>query len=124
MPDPIHVLYIEDSEIQRLIVHDILQNEGFDVITAASGNDGLTILREQPVDVVLCDLAMPEMDGLEVLRQIRALSPTLPFVILTAQGTVNTAEKGLNLGANHYLQKPVEFDELVRLIHHLHHHNR
>ncbi len=79
----IHVLYIEDDEEQRVALAANLAERGFSVRSSPSGEAGLAEIRSERPDIVLCDLNMPDMNGLEVLSGVQAIDPDLPFVLLT-----------------------------------------
>jgi PAS domain S-box-containing protein len=115
----IHVLYIEDDAEQRESLSRGLTERGFEVVSASSGREGLALLSraESRADVVLCDLNMPEMDGLAVLDEVRTADPDLPFVLLTAHPSVPLAVKAITEGAHRFLIKPVGIDEMEITIH-------
>jgi len=87
-----------------------------DVITADSGEKALTLLKEGLVDVAVLDIKMPGMDGLEVLRQIKQNFPSVEVILLTGHPSVETATEGIKLGANEYMKKPPDVDELAATI--------
>ena len=96
----------------------ILKMEGYDVLGARHGKEGVEIARKQQPDFIFCDISMPELDGHGVLAAVRADAATMktPFVFLTAHGDRPDVRMGMNLGADDYLTKPVEVDELVGAI--------
>ncbi len=109
------ILVIEDHALMRRNIVTILTMEGYDALAAGNGRDGLALARSERPDLVLCDVMMPEMDGHEVLRALRADAGTagIPFVFLTAKGEKHEVRGGMNLGADDYLVKPVSRDDLV-----------
>ncbi len=109
------ILVIEDHALMRRNIVTILTMEGYAALSAGNGRDGLSIARCERPDLVLCDVMMPEMDGHEVLRALRADAGTagIPFVFLTAKGEKQAVRGGMNLGADDYLVKPVSRDDLV-----------
>ncbi|HVO23204.1 MAG TPA: sigma-54 dependent transcriptional regulator [Candidatus Margulisiibacteriota bacterium] len=90
--------------------------ERYDVVTAASGREALELVDREPLDVVLLDILMPGMDGLDVLEQIKQRPLTLPVIMLTATKTVKTAVRAMKLGASDYVTKPFDIDELLLLV--------
>lgn len=106
------ILVIEDEERIRQFLQRGLSFEGYRVDTAPDGQTGLELARENPPDLVLLDLMLPGMDGLEVCRRIRAASD-VPILMLTAKETIEDRVTGLDAGADDYLVKPFAFDELM-----------
>ena len=106
------ILIIEDEERIRQFLQRGLSFEGYRIETAADGQTGLELARESPPDLVLLDLMLPGMDGLEVCRRIRAASD-VPVLMLTAKETIEDRVTGLDAGADDYLVKPFAFDELL-----------
>ena len=93
-----------------------LQEDGYRVLTAADGATGLQAFQAESVDLVLSDVRMPEMDGIELLTRLKGMQPDLPVIMLTAHGTINSAVEAMRLGAFDYLTKPFELDDLQRTI--------
>jgi two-component system NtrC family response regulator len=106
------VLLIDDDESLRRVVEYNLHEEGYSVITAADGASGFQAFQVQPVDLVLSDVRMPEMDGLDLLARIKAMQPDVPVIMLTAHGTINSAVEAMKLGAFDYLTKPFNREQL------------
>jgi two-component system response regulator MprA len=109
------VLVIEDDEQILKFLKRGLAYEGYEVDTAMDGPSGLAIARDNPPDLVVLDLMLPGMDGLEVCRRLRAGGP-VPILILTAKDTVTDRIQGLDMGADDYMVKPFELDELLARI--------
>lgn len=109
------ILVIEDQALMRRNIATILGMEGYRVLTAAEGSEGLRIAGEELPDLVLCDIMMPGCDGYEVLRALRGRRATamIPFVFLTARGEKADQRTGMNLGADDYIVKPVPRLELL-----------
>ncbi|HTQ79914.1 MAG TPA: sigma-54 dependent transcriptional regulator [Thermoanaerobaculia bacterium] len=110
------ILLVEDRESLRRMLERALGEEGYAVETAADGGSGIRLLAEHPYDLVLTDLKLPDVSGLEVLAASRAAQPRTPVVVLTGYGTVATAVEAMKLGAYDFLEKPVAIDDLSRLI--------
>ena len=115
MPE-IDILYIEDDPAQRSALAAGLRERGFGVVEAASGDEGLGLLSEE-IDVLLCDLNMPGMDGLEVLRRVQRRNPEVPIILLTAHPSIPIAVQAIVEGAQRFLIKPVSLDEMEISIH-------
>ena len=107
------ILLVEDEADLSLIVADTLIGQGYDVVTAIDGLDGLRKFRAQGADIVVADVMMPVMDGFSMAKEIRKLSPGVPLLFLTAKSTVEDVEKGFEIGADDYLKKPFELRELI-----------
>ena len=107
------ILVIEDEEILREEIAGLLGENGYRVLTACNGDEGLAALRQNSIQLVFSDLRLPKMDGVELLRQCRADGSDVPFIIMTAFGSVDTAVEALRAGAADYLMKPLSFDELL-----------
>ena len=107
------ILFVEDEEDLTLIVSDTLRGQGYDIITAAEGIQGLEKFKSEGADIVVADVMMPKMDGFTMAKEIRKLSPTVPLLFLTAKSTIDDVEQGFEIGANDYLKKPFELRELI-----------
>jgi DNA-binding response OmpR family regulator len=110
--DPARILVVDDDATVSEVVARYLEREGFAVETAADGRVALDRALAEPPDLVVLDLMLPGMDGLEVCRRLRALAP-VPIVILTARGQESDRIIGLDLGADDYVAKPFSTKELV-----------
>jgi len=111
-PERISVLVVDDEERMRKFLRTELERKGFVVDEAASGEEALAVAAEQDHQVVLLDLRMPGMTGLEALSQIRESSPAPEVIIITGHGTIDTAIEAMRLGAYHYVTKPFKLREL------------
>jgi DNA-binding response OmpR family regulator len=109
------ILVVDDEERIVNFLRSKLKASGYEVLTAGNGVEGLEQVQAQEPDLIVLDLLMPKMDGLEMLKELRSFS-TLPVIILTAKGTDVDRIKGLQLGADDYLPKPFNPDELVARI--------
>ncbi|MBU1965206.1 MAG: response regulator, partial [Proteobacteria bacterium] len=113
---PAKILVVDDELNMRLVLEAMLKKEGYEVATAADGQEALRILKEEKIAVVATDLRMPRLDGMGLLNRIMQDDPSLPVIILTAYGTVANAVDALKKGAFDYLTKPFEQDELKTVI--------
>ncbi len=110
------ILIVEDDYASRLFLESLLESNGYDFKSAENGIEGLNVFDEYNPDIVLTDIKMPIMDGLELLEAIRDKNSDAIIVIITAFGSENYAIQALHLGANNYLKKPVSGQELLRLL--------
>ena len=106
------VLIIDDEEYILNLSKDILSKDNFAVKTAMAGIDGLKLFEREPFDLILTDVKMPVMDGLDVIRQIRANNKEIPVIVITGHGTLDVAIKSLRLGAQGFILKPFTPAEL------------
>jgi ATP-dependent Lon protease len=106
------VLVVDDEEIARTNLEYILHKEGHQVSTAANGLEALEQVKAQEFDVVLTDLKMEKMDGLQLLESVKQIAPHTEIIMVTGYATVSTAVDALKKGAAHYLSKPIKLDEL------------
>ncbi len=106
-------LLVDDEEEFLRTVIKRLKNRDVNATGAGSGEEALRMLDQYPVDVVVLDVKMPGMDGIETLREIKKLFPLIEVVMLTAHASIELAVKGMEMGAFDYLMKPVEIDELI-----------
>ncbi|HSO31510.1 MAG TPA: sigma-54 dependent transcriptional regulator [Labilithrix sp.] len=116
LPEKKQVLIVDDEPNLRKILAAQLSRDGYEVMLAEDGEQGLTMLREHHIDLVVTDLKMPKVDGMTLLREALRESPDLPIVMITAHGTVDTAVEALKLGAFDYLTKPFDKDEVRQVV--------
>jgi len=117
-PDKPRILIVEDHPLIAELVETRLRIEGMQPTKCPGGREALALLTSEPFDVVILDIMMPDVDGYEVLRHIRGTTETtdLPVIFLTAKSTPADIEKGLSLGANHYITKPFSGQDLMRKV--------
>jgi len=116
MPDAIKIVVIDDEPLMSITIQDVLMAEGYKVINAETGRDGLTLFRENQADIVITDLKLPDMDGIEILRNVKAFSPQTHVILITAYGSIDSAVTTMKEGASDYLTKPFAMDELLLII--------
>ncbi len=114
--NPPRILYIEDDQAQRRELTEQLTARGYPVLSCSNGPEGLKLLQNHPVEVVLCDLHMPHMSGLEVLEQARQQQIEVPFIILTAHGSIPYAVEAIRKGAHDFMLKPLQVEALEATI--------
>lgn len=112
----IRVLLIDDEKEFIDVLAERLDNRGFSVLKALDGDEGLRLVRENDVDVVVLDVLMPGKDGVTTLREIKAVKPLVEVIMFTGNATVETAVKGMEMGAFDYLMKPTESKDLIEKI--------
>ncbi|MBM7585485.1 DNA-binding response OmpR family regulator [Bacillus pakistanensis] len=110
------ILIIEDDEKIARVIQLELEHEGYRVSIAHTGKAGLSILEKEEIDVVILDVMIPELNGMEVLRRIRQENNEIIVIMLTARGSIYDKVNGLDLGANDYMTKPFEIEELLARI--------
>jgi len=115
---PTYILLIEDEEQIRKNLLEILSLKGYQVVAAADGLEGVSIAKQQPPDLILCDIMMPHLSGYHVLELIRAHEPlmSVPFIFLTAKSDMVDLRRGMDLGADDYLTKPFSTKDLLAAI--------
>ncbi len=107
------ILLVEDDSTLSMIVSETLQRDGFEVLTAGDGEDGLRKFTRHGADLIIADVMMPRMDGFEMGRRIRLLDRNVPLLFLTAKSEIDDIVEGFELGGNDYLKKPFKMLELI-----------
>lgn len=107
------ILVVDDDADMLAWVKEDLENEGFIVETAQGGREGVERVRRGGIDLVVSDIKMPDLDGLDLLREVREITPTPFVIIVTGFGTIDTAIRAVKLGANDYITKPFKIDQLL-----------
>lgn len=112
------ILYIEDNPDNRMLVRRVLTAEGYTLIEAADGTSGLRAVEENPPDLILIDINLPDVDGYEITSRIRMMPrlARVPIVAMTANVMQGDREKSLAAGCNGYIQKPIDIDLLPEQI--------
>jgi two-component system, OmpR family, response regulator len=110
------ILIVDDDIAFLETIKQRLELRGIEVLAATSGKQALEVLNRETADAVILDVSMPEMNGLETLREIRAKDSSLPVLMLTGHASLRTAEEGIAMGATDYLCKPFPMDDLVEQI--------
>lgn len=106
------ILIIDDEEHMCWALARAMRQEGYEAVTATGGREGLALLNREGASLVILDLKMPDISGLEVLEQIKKSQPRLPVIMITAHGTIQTAIEAMKIGAADYITKPFDLDEL------------
>lgn len=114
-------LIVDDSSVMRKIVERALRQAGLElelVLEASTGNEGLDLLQKQKVELILSDINMPSMDGLEFLRQLRSrkLAPKTPVVMITTEGSEEQVKQAIQAGAQGYIRKPFTVEQIKQRV--------
>nr|MDA8423450.1 response regulator [Nitrospiraceae bacterium] len=111
------ILVVDDEEGARELFNTILSDEGYEVALADSGEGALDLFKNQPFNLVITDIKMPVMDGLQLLQEIRKMGSKTDVIMVTAYGEVESYLKAMSLGAAEYIKKPIRIKELKRIVH-------
>ena len=122
MAETILIIDDEPNIIQSL--QGILIDEGLSVITADGGLKALDIIKETIPDLIILDIWMPDIDGIETLTRIRELYPTVPVIMISGHGTIETAVKATKLGAYDFIEKPLSLDKVLLAVNNALNYNR
>jgi two-component system response regulator (stage 0 sporulation protein F) len=117
------ILVVDDEENARLALSKILSLEGYEVASAGNGYEALNYLRGKDVELIITDINMPEMNGMAFLRELNLSHPSSNVIMITAYGEVESYIEAMNLGAFEYINKPVKFEELKKIINKIFKHN-
>ncbi|NNL22592.1 MAG: response regulator [Ignavibacteriaceae bacterium] len=112
----IRVLIVDDEEELASIIAERLQFRGMEAHTALEGKKALKLIEENPPSVVVLDLMMPGLGGLEILKRIKTMNYNLPVILLSGYGSKESAKEGMNLGAFDFVMKPCDIDSLISKI--------
>lgn len=110
------ILVVDDEENAREALSKILAHDGYDVSSAKNGVEALNYLRSKDVELIITDLNMPEMNGMMFLRELNRIHPASNVIMITAYGEVESYLEALTLGAFEYINKPVKYEELKKII--------
>ena len=116
MTQPTRILVIDDNEAHAEAVAEGLSRDGYETLLARSGPEGAELLSREPVSIVVTDLVMPELDGMEILKRAHRTDRNIEVILVTAHGTVSSAVDALRRGAYHYLLKPLNIKELRAIV--------
>ncbi|MEK6713044.1 MAG: sigma-54 dependent transcriptional regulator [Nitrospirota bacterium] len=107
------ILIIDDEPLMRISISDALKVEGYNVMSAETGGEGLKSIKNNSYDVVITDLRLPEVDGVQILKSCKQISPRTKVLMITAYGSVDTAVEAMKIGAYDYITKPFSMDEFI-----------
>lgn len=107
-------LLLVDDEVDIIIfLKQLLKDEGYSSVTANSGQEALQIVKNEPIDILITDIRMPEMDGIELIDKVSKIDKNIHTIMLTGHGDIDTAIQAMKTGSLNYLRKPVNFEELL-----------
>lgn len=107
------LLVVDDESDICLFLKQLLEQEGYSVLTACSGKEALDLARQQTIDILITDIRMPGMDGIELIGKMSGLNRHIQSIVLTGHGDISTAIEAMKKGSLNYLKKPINFDELL-----------
>lgn len=110
------LLIIEDKESMLRMLTELFKEEGMNVFTARDGPEALKKIKDEKIDVILTDLKLPSMDGITILKEVKAIDSSIPVIVMTAYGSIETAVNAMKLGATDFITKPFNTDHLVMVI--------
>jgi two-component system response regulator AtoC len=110
------ILIVDDDEVMQQTLSDVLKKRGYEIFLVGSGNGALSVIKKNVIDLVLLDMRLPDVDGIEVLKKIKELDTEILVIMMTAYSDVQTAVSSMKSGAYHYINKPFELEELKLLI--------
>lgn len=109
----LRILVVEDDVNLQKLMAAVLKRNGYDVLTADDGAEALDRVAESSVDLVVCDVMMPAMNGYELTRELRSQNSGIPILMVTARETIEDKRRGFHLGADDYMVKPIDMDEML-----------
>jgi len=110
------ILMVDDQPGIRILLNEIFEKEGYQTFQAANGVNALQIVKEEVPDLVILDMKIPEMDGLEILKRIKRDDPKIPVIIMTAYGELSVIQEAISLGAFTHFAKPFDIDEVIATV--------
>lgn len=108
-----NILVIEDNKNMRKLICATLKQNGYSTFEAEDGEVGLDVLDTNHIDLIICDIMMPNMDGYEFTKTLRDVNCEIPIIIVTAKEQLEDKKKGFSMGADDYMVKPIDFEELI-----------
>src|SRR5215510_3538851 len=110
------ILIVDDEQSYRQLLSLVFEGDGNSVRTAMNGREAMRCLQDEPADLIISDVKMPDMDGIEMLRSVRETLPDMGVVLMTAFASVETAREAFKLGADDFIQKPFDVEELKLIV--------
>jgi two-component system response regulator PilR (NtrC family) len=110
------ILIVDDEEVVRDVLEVLLRREGFDIVLASSGEEGLSLLDGEEIDLAILDIMLPGISGIDTLRSMRISNPAIPVIVITAFSSIDGAIEAMKFGAYHYIPKPFKNDEVVMTV--------
>ena len=110
------ILVVDDQFGIRILLNEVLQKEGYDTFQAANGLQALEVLKDHVPDLVLLDMKIPGMDGIEILKRMKVLQPDIKVIIMTAYGELDMIQEAMDLGAITHFAKPFDIDDIRKAV--------
>ncbi len=110
------ILVVDDQFGIRILLNEVLQKEGYDTYQAANGLQALEVLKDHVPDLVLLDMKIPGMDGIEILKRMKVLQPDIKVIIMTAYGELDMIQEAMDLGAITHFAKPFDIDDIRKAV--------
>ena len=110
------ILIIDDEQGIRTVLKDVLEDEGYDVLLAEDGFQGLSLVENNPVDLVVLDVWLPNMGGIDVLKKLKLDFPTIEVVIISGHANIDIAVKAVKMGAFDFLEKPLSLEKTITVV--------
>jgi Response regulator containing CheY-like receiver, AAA-type ATPase, and DNA-binding domains len=111
-----NILIVDDEQSYRQLLSLVFEGDGHIIRTASNGREAVELIKKEPADVIISDVKMPDMDGIDMLRAVRELHPDLGVILMTAFASVETAREAFKLGADDFIQKPFDVEELKLIV--------
>ena len=113
------ILIVDDEKSICQSLGSILKDEGYEVLTAASGEEALKIIKEEPPNLVILDIWLPGIDGIETLKMVKSQYPQIRVIMISGHGTIETAVKATKLGAFDFFEKPLSMEKVILIVNHV-----
>ena len=111
-----NLLIVDDEQSYRQLLSLVFEGNGHTIRTASNGREAVEMLRQEPADLIISDVKMPDMDGIALLQAVREFLPDVAVVMMTAFASVETAREAFKLGADDFIQKPFDVEELKLIV--------
>jgi len=116
MADKIKIMVVDDEPLMRVTIQDALVGEGYEAVSVETGRKGVDLLHKAQWDILITDLRLPDMDGIQILKEVKPLNPQTDVILITAYGSIDSAVTAMKEGASDYLTKPFSMDELLLIV--------
>ena len=113
LEQPVRILVVDDEEMIRFFLTDVLSGEGYEVTTVSDGQEAVTLLEQEGFDLIITDMVMPGLNGIEVLRAAKRIDPQRPVIVITGYPSVETVRRLVKLGADDYVTKPFNVEVII-----------
>ena len=107
------ILIVDDDVDALELMEELFESKGYDPFTATNGIEALNLVRDEDPDMVISDIRMPDMDGMQLLEELSKRHPQIPVIMVTAHGTIEAAVEAIKMGAKDYILKPLRLDEIL-----------